>query len=653
MGDFQKKIVEATLAAGPKDAIFVQASAGSGKSTTLLECAKALAERGDKGRIICFNKDASEQMTAKLRAAGIDGPFRACTFHALGRTLLETKLGRQLTVDNTLADQTMKQMIADKARFRQKTVKTTLSIMRSAGTATMSAAEVYDEMVRRGNAQDATLAQIEKDMPHSRAALGRLALVDHAVDFDGMVHRPATEMLADLVGGPGKSWVLVDEAQDLNRTDLQLVANMFRAGNRLVFAGDRYQSINGFRGAMADAFAESKAKIARVGGTPVEMDLPVSFRLPRKLSEMAREANPLIRSLPGAPEGSVRSAGWLQMVDDLRPGDRVLCRTNAPLLSLAARLLRNGLEVSIREAVYRNVSNAVMWGEPDETIAGVLHRMREAEQKTAETLKRTRAANERDRLTVILKNEIAKQSEIRSFCVGCVTKQDVRSLISRIKAVSSVTDGANEHDSDALRTVRLSTVHSSKGMEADRVFLIVSHPHMSPENEFKPVANAMDFEELCCWYVAVTRVRKELVFVGFPDVRSTASCLGAPPLPLEESDDESSLGGDPAERRSKFGRLPPGAVPPPVSSGDSPMAPCLVCSDHAGDALCQPCNHALLCGPCLSVMPTAACPVCVRPIEGVVRGTDPSQSWVLVTESSRAQRTRHAQQRPSKRAKQE
>jgi hypothetical protein len=79
----------------------------------------------------------------------------------------------------------------------------------------------------------------------------------------------------------------------------------------------------------------------RATGRGVErLPLTATRRCPRSHVELARRIVPDFESLPGAPGG--RWEEGVDAADVVEPGWMVLCRKNAPLLSLAFRTGRPG-----------------------------------------------------------------------------------------------------------------------------------------------------------------------------------------------------------------------------------------------------------------------------------------------------------------------
>jgi superfamily I DNA/RNA helicase len=96
-------------------------------------------------------------------------------------------------------------------------------------------------------------------------------------------------------------WVFVDEAQDLNKSQLELVHNLVNETGRVCCVGDRHQSIYGFRGADVDAIPRLIRELNEVKVLP----LTVSWRCPSSVVGLAQQLVPQFQAAPDAPEGTI------------------------------------------------------------------------------------------------------------------------------------------------------------------------------------------------------------------------------------------------------------------------------------------------------------------------------------------------------------
>src|SRR6266700_347926 len=153
------------------------------------------------------------------------------------------------------------------------------------------------------------------------------------IDYNDQIYMPA------LFGGayPQFPLVLVDEYQDLSPINHALLKKLVRG--RLIGVGDPWQNIYGFRGASAGGIEEAKETYSCQG-----LHLSISFRCP---SAIVQNVHWHVPHFKWFTEG-----GQVERPTNLRPDDiaddtTVICRNNAPLLSMAFRLLGAGRSISI------------------------------------------------------------------------------------------------------------------------------------------------------------------------------------------------------------------------------------------------------------------------------------------------------------------
>lgn len=153
------------------------------------------------------------------------------------------------------------------------------------------------------------------------------------VDFNDQIYMPT------LFGGnfPKFPVVFVDEYQDLNPVNHRMIQRLVTA--RIIGVGDPNQNIYAFRGAKAQGMADAVSFFSMT-----QCDLSVSFRCPEAIVRNVHWLVPHYRwSKPG---------GLVVDLDKLRANDipdnaTIICRNNAPLFSLAMKLLRSGRSVQV------------------------------------------------------------------------------------------------------------------------------------------------------------------------------------------------------------------------------------------------------------------------------------------------------------------
>lgn len=288
-------------------------------------------------------------------------------------------------------------------------------------------------------------------------------------------------------------WVVVDEAQDLNANQLEYVMRCLKSTGRLLICGDPYQAMYGFAGAMPDSFERAVQR-----SDAKNLPLSICYRCPTSHLDEAREIVPHIEAGPAAIEGIRDSVNWSNLHTNWTYGDVVMCRLNAPLLELAYDQISKGVGAKIRG------------GDLGKTLKGDVRKIgkrpgfqypsfpRFAEQLCEERVGEILRKNGND-----LEDMAIQRTRDRHACVMIIYDNcaQATSTDSLEKAIDDLFDERNA-------TVLLSTVHKSKGTEADRIFLL--QPELMPfwAAQFGPEWQQQ--QEMNIKYVALTRAKKAM-----------------------------------------------------------------------------------------------------------------------------------------------
>lgn len=341
------------------------------------------------------------------------------------------------------------------------------------------------------------------------------------IDFDDMIWLPV------VLGLPMTKYDLLvgDEVQDWNRCQQALAK---RAGDRLVLVGDPKQAIYGFAGADSESMKRMQVELGSAveataddGGrfTPktrgcVVLPLTVTRRCGRAIVARANEVVADFQAHESNPDGEVLNALYPTKKDadgvpqDLpedktylplvQPGDMVLCRVNAPLVSQCFKFIRSGRRANIQgRDVAKGLTALVkkLWADGLDVI-GFL-------QALDAWLTRERSA------------EAAKTNPCESKLIGlqdrydclCCFAEDAVSCaetVARIEALFT--------DDRSGPGIRLSSIHRAKGLEAKRVFFLMPEGGECPH----PMARSawQREQEQNLLYVGITRAIETLYFVS-------------------------------------------------------------------------------------------------------------------------------------------
>jgi superfamily I DNA/RNA helicase len=472
----------------------VEAVAGSGKTTTIIEGIRRWKAANPTGRAIfvAFNKGIAVELQAKV-PAGVD----ASTLHSAGyKALLRTFKG--IKVDDRKAfgyAETVAVPAAEGMREVQRGIEEDLNRAYSLLKATMTNLD-------DGAACEETLAAYGIELKYAMLSLPLLPA------FDTLMRRDTTrcsfdEMLSFVVdhGLPMQQYdlVCVDEAQDMNLLQIELLKRMVKIGGRICAVGDTNQSIYAFRGADTEAMNRIRAEFK----VPAQNELPLSitYRCPRLIVKEAQQYVPHIQAADGAAEGAIVSNDGKDLdrtLLEMGDHDMGVCRTNGPLVTCALRLIKQGRKACVRG---RDIGKGLSKLVRDLKHKGQINRLieeveawREREvQRFVAAKKQSQAQNATDRADTII-----------ALCEGAQTVAEVEHRIETIF-------------SDTKFGVQFSSIHKSKGLEADKVVWInpgISDFFITKAEENGNAAAAQQERNLC--YVAITRAKQTLVYQPLP-----------------------------------------------------------------------------------------------------------------------------------------
>jgi len=467
---------------------FVEAVAGAGKTTTIVEACKRMT---GSVAFAAYNKKIASEIEEKAIEQGLGDQVRVGTFHKFGFAAWRRVAGN-VKLDPRAKTDAIALELAIPGEMTEFVAKLT-SLAKNSAIGVFGRADdvaVWQAIVDHHDLADDL--EDARDLPaaiqYSQRALALSRdMARELIDFDDMIYMPVVTNCRVWQN----DWLLVDEAQDINPARRALARKMLRPNGRAIFVGDRHQAIYGFTGADAAA-VETITKDFRCQLIP----LTTTYRCPKAVVDMAREYVDHIEAHPSAPEGTVSQAHEDDLIGmNLTAEDAILCRLTRPLVSTAFKLIRAGIGCHV---------------EGKDIGAGLM--------KLATRWKRIKTIDKlRDRLEQYRDAEveklIAKKQEVKAEAVqdrvetllvlmdGCGTIGDLKAKIE-----SLFTDSEDGHQ----KTLTLSTVHKSKGREWKRVFVLGFAKFMPS----KMARQAWQLEqENNLIYVAFTRAKSELCIV--------------------------------------------------------------------------------------------------------------------------------------------
>lgn len=475
----------------------IEAVAGSGKSTTILHGVSLL--RGDIA-MMAFNSKIAKALQLKISQMGLPN-VNANTCHSFGNSAFRQSGMRPVLMNDTKGKvgRILDAMLKPQEQILAYTIKTLVKFAKAEGFGfihPMMDKECWWKVIQH---HDISLPDGAEDFTMDTTidfAIRALVASNNdlkTIDFDDMVYLP---LLLNMKLYQYDA-VLIDEAQDINATKLALAKAMLKPNGRLIAVGDEGQAIYGFTG--ADAFALQNIKTAF---NATSLPLSICYRCGKNIIAFAKQWNPAIEAFDGNGDGKVSSITYSDFVKDIPTyqfsgNDAILCRKNAPLTKLAFSFIRQGIPCRIEGKDIGNGLKALCKKWRVQTLEKLTERlnaysMREQDkwQKKDEPMMMEQVADKVNTLLAL----IARCQELNQHRV-----EDVMLLIDSMFSDSA--DGKQN-------VLTLCSVHKSKGLEWDRVFLLDRQQFMPSKMARK---DWQKVQERNLIYVAVTRAINELV----------------------------------------------------------------------------------------------------------------------------------------------
>jgi superfamily I DNA/RNA helicase len=288
--------------------------------------------------------------------------------------------------------------------------------------------------------------------------------------------------------------VFIDECQDLNACQRELMKKAIKPNTgRFIAVGDSAQAIYGFAGADSDSFQ----KLIDIPNT-ITLPLSVCYRCGSDIIEYAKKLMPQIEASPNAKKGFIDLNFSYK---NITKGDMVICRNTMPLVALCMKYLQQGIKAYVMgtdiSASLITMVDSCRKKTEEFSCENVFARIYKEKDKLVKNIMLKEKCTEEDaNENSLLISYLDKIFTLETLSKGCLTGDD---LIAKL----------NQIFSDNSDGICLSTIHKSKGLEADRVFII--HEELMPSKHAKKVWEKLQENNLM--YVAYTRAKSVLGFV--------------------------------------------------------------------------------------------------------------------------------------------
>lgn len=454
----------------------VEAVAGSGKTTTIVE---ALKRVHGQTIFLAFNRAIANE----LARCGVN----ARTFHSLTYGVVLQHVGARTVNKDKLRDIVRERLGESDARMYGSFMVKLVGLARQAGIGCLVADEeaAWGALVEHHDLElDHEQADYSRAIDLSRKLL-QASNASNEVDFDDLLYIAVKDGLTL----PKYDFIFVDEAQDTNAIQRALLRKLFRNNTRLVAVGDPAQAIYGFRGADSDSLDLIAQEF-----DAIRLPLTVSYRCPQLVIEYARQWVQHIEAAPGAEVGEVRQLGTAWKPEQFQAGDLIICRTTKPVVSVAYKLLR------------ARIPAKVLGRQIGEGLSSLITKMHA--KGVEQLVTKLGVYTQRE-----VEKAIAKSNESKAEAIQDKTDTIlflIESLPETARTIPELLDVIGSLFTDVVtNVVTLATIHKAKGLEAHHVYWLNSSK--CPAKWARQPWQQQQERNLC--YVATTRAQKTLTLI--------------------------------------------------------------------------------------------------------------------------------------------
>lgn len=482
---YQKAIFE-WLRSGEGSCV-VSAVPGSGKTTTLVKGAGYIPS-SMRSRFLAFNKHIAEELNTRLPKH-----IKASTIHSLGLASLckvyrgmpeihprkYSQIARDYLTDQNIKNPYLRfeqQRLVELVKFTQLTLtdptcqESLKKLCHHYGLPTSGADWNF--------LQTAVVAVLTR---------GIESAAQH-ISYEDMVWLPVQ---LDIPVA-NYDFLCVDEAQDLNKAQLELVLRAHNSGARGIYVGDENQAIMGFSASDNRSIANIIEKT-----NAIKLPLSICYRCPTSHIELANEIYDVIAPRSNAPKGTVSEIKSEEIPKLVRGGDLIICRCFYPLIPLYYDLLAAAIPARIKNkdlssqllSLLEQIVGNVPFAYNKNEFTDILRKWYEQRKKEMEN----------DQISTIVIVNLHDKIKTLNAIYSAKTCHDTQDLKAAIENLSIPTKNA----------VNLTTIHGSKGLEAERVFHL--RPDLVPHH--KATQDWEKEQEKNLQFVSLTRAKKDLFLV--------------------------------------------------------------------------------------------------------------------------------------------
>jgi len=502
--------------------LILEAVAGSGKTFTIIEmCAaivlKRIALNESPRKIIAlmsFNSKVRDELRARILSRSLSQWVDVNTVHGFGFSAFKSRFGPRKPNSYKLSDIIDPILKSLKLNWSfSKPVAQTVSIAKDSGmglTFPSNSIEWKRIIEYHDISWDENKLPLSSFINICSDTFDRSAKDTDKIDFSDMIWFPLKYDLPF----PQYDFVFIDEAQDTNATRREVARRMGnfneqelrnsdkpigqRKLSRLIAVGDRHQAIYGFTGADNDALDLIKESFQCQ-----ELPLSVCFRCDKAIINHARKLVTHIKPHDNAGDGAVTTLEEetfeKQLFDKQLPNlntSVILCRKNAPLVSLAFRLLNAQIPCRIEG---KDIGLELI---------RLCKKLKPTDKQSLDKALRKHLDEQAQKLPPYKYDVLCDKVSAVTTVLQLPSVKSVNELYSSIETLFS------DYDPTLPPKLTLSSVHKSKGLEWPTVYLLGRNAYMPSKFATQPW---MEEQETNLIYVAITRAMHNLIEVTVTD----------------------------------------------------------------------------------------------------------------------------------------
>lgn len=461
--------------------VVISAVAGSGKTTTIIRSLDYIKKERSV-LFLAFNSSIVKTLQERINRDKTD----IKTTHSLGLSILKYNYpNRELVIDNNKYDKKLLFLLVENEDLDSLSDKEYCkNVIKLCNLGRLYLSKTVNDLLLIANKYNVVICSNEIETALELIKWGANTLNDgNVIDYTDMLYLPSVLTVKTVK----YDFIIIDEAQDLSACQMALFFKCFKQGTRFIAVGDEKQCINSFAGSDIEAFKKLKNQ-----PNTFEFPLSITYRCPKNIVMYAQSIVPDIKYHENAIDGKII---FNAKKTDLLSGDMVICRNTLPLIKLYVELMDKNIMCYIKG---NDVGSNLLELISNMTSVTIVDMFNELDGRISKHVQYNKDMIGDDYLFSQEYSDLNDKIECLKILAKGIEKRD--DLITKI---------SNSFLNNENNGVCLSTIHKSKGLEADNVYIL--NRNLTPSKYAKQEWEKQ--QELNIEYVSYTRSKKILGFI--------------------------------------------------------------------------------------------------------------------------------------------